>query len=129
MLLSCVVSVHPRRPHVSAGAVASLVAVLLQDGGAPPGMGPVSCIGIGPASAMNLALAKRCDHFVTSVCLRYGASPVAAKFALLNTLRRRALLLFRDFRSLATEENFRQGLTSSCELSDCGVRVDGAIRV
>ena len=59
---------------VSAGAVASLVAVLLQDGGAPAGMGPVSCIGIGPASAMNLALAKRCDHFVTSVCLRCQAT-------------------------------------------------------
>lgn len=50
--------------------MAALVAVLLREHGAPPGLGPVRCITLGGASVMSYNLAEACTPFITSVILR-----------------------------------------------------------
>lgn len=55
-----------------AGSVASVLAALLQDRGAPPGLGPVSCLAIGPAPVLSANLADACNSFVTSLVLGYA---------------------------------------------------------
>ena len=55
------------------GSVATVLAALLQDTGAPPGLGPVTCIAIGPAPVLSPNLAEACNDFVISVVL--GCAP------------------------------------------------------
>jgi hypothetical protein len=59
------------RPCVLQGGVAALVAMLLVENGAPPGMTPIRCVAMGPAAAMSADLAEAASPFVTSVMLRW----------------------------------------------------------
>lgn len=53
------------------GSVATVLALLMRSGGAPPGLGPISCIAIGPPPVLSQPLAELCNDFVTSVILGY----------------------------------------------------------
>lgn len=59
-----------QRVWLVAGAVASLVTMLLHEHGLPPGIGRPRCVGIGPAAVMSSSLAEASRPYVTSVCLR-----------------------------------------------------------
>ena len=69
---ACLPCCHETQLPVCAGSVASVLAALLQDQGAPPGLGPVSCIAIGPAPVLSANLAEACNEFVTSLVLGYA---------------------------------------------------------
>ncbi|BDA50637.1 probable Sn1-specific diacylglycerol lipase alpha at N-terminal half [Coccomyxa sp. Obi] len=60
--------------HSYGGGVAAILAALLRDGGAPPGLGPISCIALGCAAVFSLELAEMVTPFTTSVV--YGADVV-----------------------------------------------------
>lgn len=49
------------------GGVAAILAALLRDGSAPPGLGPISCIALGCAAVFSLELAEMVTPFTTSV--------------------------------------------------------------
>ncbi|KAK9849256.1 hypothetical protein WJX84_003137 [Apatococcus fuscideae] len=50
------------------GGVGAIVTLLLREpGGAPPELGPVRCIGIGPAAVFTQDLAEACNPFMISV--------------------------------------------------------------
>ncbi|KAK9788836.1 hypothetical protein WJX73_008421 [Symbiochloris irregularis] len=72
---------HPGVPllltgHSMGGSVATVLAMLLRgSGGAPEGLGPVHCVGIGPAPAVCGPLAAACSEFVTSVVLGADVVP------------------------------------------------------
>ncbi|KAK9827419.1 hypothetical protein WJX74_000870 [Apatococcus lobatus] len=54
--------------HSMGGGVGAIVTLLLREpGGAPPELGPVRCIGIGPAAVFTQDLAEACNPFMISV--------------------------------------------------------------
>ncbi len=68
------------------GGVAAILAALLRDGGAPPGLGPISCIALGCAAVFSLELAKMVTQFTTSVV--YGCAFALDSFAHMPIRRR-----------------------------------------
>ena len=50
-----------------AGGVATILTLLMRKGGAPPGLGPIRCVAIGPAPVLSRPLAEICNEFVISV--------------------------------------------------------------
>jgi hypothetical protein len=61
-----------------AGAVASLVTLLLREHGLPPGLGAPHCVAIGPAAVMSADLADAAKPLITSVCLRRAVPQLAS---------------------------------------------------
>lgn len=57
-----------------------MLCALLRDGGAPPGLGPISCIAMGCAAVFSLELAEAVSQFTTSVI--YGCAHSTWSFPL-----------------------------------------------
>ena len=54
------------------GGVGAIVTLLLREpGGAPPQLGPIRCIGIGPAAVFTRDLAEACNPFMISLVHGY----------------------------------------------------------
>ena len=50
------------------GGVGAIVALLLREpGGCPPQLGPIRCIGVGPAAVFTRDLAEACNPFMISI--------------------------------------------------------------
>lgn len=61
--------------HSLGGGVAALVATLIRQSRATPGLGAVRCLTLGPAAVMSEALAQACADSVTSIILASDVVP------------------------------------------------------
>ena len=67
------------------GGVGAIVTLLLREpGGAPPELGPIRCIGVGPAAVFTRDLAEACNPFMISLIHGYGLSLLACLRAFLT---------------------------------------------
>ena len=82
--------------HSLGGGVASLLALLLRDGGGIPGLGDICCITLGSAAVMSESLASICEEFTVSLVLGEDLVPhvsIKSFETLFNELSRASLML------------------------------------